>query len=316
MAKRSALGKGLGALLGDDFNDLRPPVGYIEQQEETTGANDTGNSRNAAPSPEGSAICEIPLSQIEPNPFQPRKTFDDKALEELAQSIRHLGLIQPVTLRKIATDKYQIISGERRFRACKAAGMTTIPAYIRSTDDTGMLEMAIVENLQRKDLDPIEIAVSFRRLIEECNLTQEEMAQKVGKGRASITNYLRLLKLSATVQHSLKTGRITVGHAKVLLGVEDLEIQSALCEEITVSDLSVRQLEARIRKLSRKSTPDNGEMTDLPEPHMRVLERFGKYFGDRISLKRNENGKGTMTIHFDSDEEIERFLRAIEEKNI
>ena len=196
------------------------------------------------------------------------------------------------------------------------AGIESVPAYIRETDDVGMLEMAIVENLQRENLDPIEIAMSFRRLIEECRLTQEEMAVRVGKKRASVTNYLRLLKLTASAQHALKIGKISVGHAKVLLGIEDENLQDRLCEETIASDLSVRQLEQKVRKMQREASIVKKENPELPEPYMRVLDRIGKFFDNRISLKRNDNGKGMMTIHFESDKEVERFLKALEDKDI
>ena len=241
MAKKPALGKGLGALLGNEFDGIGQEVRYVsEKPHYNEGGNSSDKTETKA---ESSLISEIPVSQIEPNPFQPRKEFDEEALSELADSIRTLGLIQPITVRRITPTKYQIISGERRYRACRMAGIASIPAYIRETDDVGMLEMAIVENLQRENLDPIEIALSFRRLIEECRLTQEEMAERVGKKRASVTNYLRLLKLSASAQHALKIGKISVGHAKVLLGIEDENLQDKLCEETVTSDLSVRQLE-------------------------------------------------------------------------
>ena len=205
------LGKGLGALLGDaDIESIRKPVGYVNKEIVGT-----------KPRQDTADILRIPAELIVPNPFQPRSSFDEEALAELAESIRTLGLIQPVTVRKSADGLYQIISGERRFRACRLAGMEMIPAYIRDTDDQGMLEMAIVENIQREDLDPIEIALSYQRLIEECHLTQEQLAGRVGKKRSSVTNYLRLLGLPARVQHDLKVGLVSVGHAKVILGVDD-----------------------------------------------------------------------------------------------
>ena len=215
------LGKGLGALLGDsaDLSNFRKPVEYINKTVVTS-----EQPQNRAD------IMLIPVDMIEPNPFQPRSSFDPDAMEELAESIRTLGLIQPITVRKKSSDRYQIISGERRFRASKLAGLEEIPAYIRDADDQGMLEMAIVENIQRENLDPIEIALSYQRLIDECSLTQEQMATRVGKKRASVTNYLRLLKLPAKVQHDLKVGMLNVGHAKVLLGIEDEAIQEKLCE--------------------------------------------------------------------------------------
>ncbi len=255
----------------------------------------------------------IPTDMIEPNPFQPRMNFDQEALEELGESIRTLGLIQPITVRRKPDGRYQIISGERRFRACRATGMEMIPAYIRDTDDQGMLEMAIVENIQRENLDPIEVAMSYQRLIEECNLTQEQMAIRVGKKRASVTNYLRLLKLPAKIQHDLKVSLLSVGHAKVLLGVEDQQLQDYLCDLVIKDDLSVRQLEEKIKKLSQKKNESEEQGQDLPEEYFKVLEIVGKYFENDISLKRSSAGKGTMTIHFSSDEEVRKFLTALEE---
>ena len=231
----------------------------------------------------------------------------------MAESIRTLGLIQPVTVRKKAADKYQIISGERRFRACRICGMDLIPAYIRDADDQGMLEMAIVENIQRENLDPIEIALSYQRLIDECRLTQEQMALRVGKKRASVTNYLRLLKLPAKIQHDLKVGQLSVGHAKVLLGVEDTALQEALCDLVVKDGLSVRELEKKIQKL-QETEPESktAEPQDLPDEYFKVLEIVGRYFDNSISLKRSASGKGSMTIRFTSDEEMKKFLTAIE----
>ena len=262
----------------------------------------------------------IPIDMIEPNPFQPRMTFDQDALAELAESIRTLGLIQPITVRKKSSDRYQIISGERRFRACRLAGMEMVPAYIRNADDQGMLEMAIVENIQRENLDPIEVAMSYQRLIDECNLTQEQMAQRVGKKRASVTNYLRLLKLPAKVQHDLKVGQVSVGHAKVLLGVEDPEVQELLCDLVVKDGLSVRQLEDRIHRLAKEAengkAKEGADAQELPDDSFKVLEILGKYFDNSISLKRSGAGKGTITIHFSSDDEVKKFLDALEKSNL
>lgn len=306
--QQRGLGKGLKALLGDaDLSEIRKPVGYVHKSIVTSV--DEQDSRHSAD------IMLIPVDMIEPNPFQPRMSFDNEALEELAESIRTLGLIQPVTVRRRASDKYQIISGERRFRACRMAGMEEIPAYIRDTNDQGMLEMAIVENIQREDLDPIEIAMSYERLIDECHLTQEQMALRIGKSRVSVTNYLRLLKLPAKVQHDLKVGLLSVGHAKVLLGIEDSRIQEQLCDLVIKERLSVRQLEDKIRRLARPEK-EEGPVQDLPEHYFRVLEIVGKYFENNISLKRKTDGKGTMTIHFSSDEEVQKFLKALEESDI
>ena len=298
------LGKGLGALLGDgDLTQIRKPVEYINKSISTEAP------RN------GAEIMLIPVDMVEPNPFQPRMSFDNEALEELADSIRTLGLIQPVTVRRKSADRYQIISGERRFRACRMAGMHEIPAYVRETNDQGMLEMAIVENIQREDLDPIEVAMSYQRLIEECSLTQEQMAFRVGKKRASVTNYLRLLKLPAKIQHDLKVGLLSVGHAKVLLGLEDAEMQEKLCDMVIREGLSVRQLEDRVHRLGEEGQKKEAVPQELPDDWCRLLETVGKYFRNDISLKRGSNGKGTMTIKFSSDEEVKNFLKAIENFN-
>lgn len=301
------LGKGLGALLGDnaDLNAIRKPVGYVNKQ--VAGSKETEDTAD---------ILRIPVDLIEPNPFQPRMTFDQEALRELADSIRTFGLIQPVTVRRQPNGKYQIISGERRFRASRLAGMDMIPAYVRNANDQGMLEMAIVENIQRENLDPIEVAMSYQRLIEECSLTQEQMAGRVGKKRASVTNYLRLLKLPAKVQHDLKVGLLSVGHAKVLLGVEDPTLQEQLCDLVIRNELSVRQLEDKIRRLAKEPEAAADRPQDLPDSYYRVLEHMGRFFGDNISLRRGANGKGTMTVRFQSDEELDRFLKALDAHNL
>ena len=303
MAKvQHGLGKGLSALLGDEANDLREfrkPVGYINK--EVVGATDKQDT---------SDVLRIPVDLIEPNPFQPRMSFDPEALQELADSVRTFGLIQPLTVRKKGS-KYQIISGERRFRACTMAGMDMIPAYIRDANDQGMLEMAIVENIQRENLDPIEVAMSYQRLMEECRLTQEQMADRVGKKRASVANQLRLLKLPAKVQHDLKVGLVSVGHAKVLLGVDDPKVQEMLCDLIVRRGLSVRQLEEKVKALE-KGAPEEKEPQELPDMYYRLLENVGRYFGENISLRRSPNGKGSMTIRFDSDEQMEHFLQALD----
>ena len=308
MAKQTyGLGKGLGALLGnEDLKELRKPVGYINKE-----VVQAGNSpRDTAD------VLRIPIGLIEPNPYQPRMSFDNEALQELASSIRTLGLIQPITVRRKGNDKYQIISGERRYRASILAGMDMIPAYIRDASEQGMLEMAIVENIQRENLDPIEVAMSYQRLMEECRLTQEQMADRVGKKRASVANQLRLLKLPAKVQHDLKVGLLSVGHAKVLLGIEDPALQETLCDLIIRNGLSVRQLEDKVKELSSKGADKgknsgNSEPGHLPDMYYRLLENVGRYFGENISLKRTDKGKGTLTIKFDSDEQMERFLDAL-----
>lgn len=308
-SKQRGLGKGLSALLGDagNLDSLRSPVGYVNK--DVVGTKEPQDTAD---------VLRIPVNMIEPNPFQPRMSFDQDSLQELAASIRTFGLIQPITVRKKSADRYQIISGERRFKACQIAGMDMVPAYIRDANDQGMLEMAIVENIQRENLDPIEVAMSYQRLIDECSLTQEQMADRVGKKRASVTNYLRLLKLPAKVQHDLKVGLLSVGHAKVLLGLDDVVLQEKLCDFVIKNSLSVRQLEDKIKELQAQQQNEvkPKKEVNLPDEYYRVLEHIGKFFDKSISLKRADSGKGTMTIHFDSDDEIRRFLKALEDSNI
>ena len=287
MAKRSALGRGLGALLGEDT------------------LKETRQIRSIIGNP--AAVAEIPLDQIVPNPYQPRENFDPESLEELADSIRTLGIIQPLTLRQTGPASYQIISGERRYRASRIAGLTQVPAYIRQADDAAMLEMAIVENIQREDLDPVETALSFQRLIDECNLTQEAMALRVGKKRATITNYLRLLRLPEAIQKALKDGRISVGHAKVLLGVEDAAQQYKLCEKTIRNDWSVRQLEQKVQVRSRKDDSVAAE-EELPEVYYSLAERVGRHFDGNVAVRRDAKGGGTITIRFGNQKQVEAFL--------
>lgn len=307
MAKNQfGLGKGLGALLGgEDLTELRKPVGYINKEVVST----EGKPQDT------SDVLRIPIDLIEPNPYQPRMSFATEAMQELAESIRTFGLIQPITVRRKG-NKYQIISGERRYRASIMAGMDMIPAYIRDASEQGMLEMAIVENIQRENLDPIEVAMSYQRLMDECNLTQEQMADRVGKKRASVANQLRLLKLPAKVQHDLKVGLVSVGHAKVLLGVEDPQTQEMLCDMIVKSGLSVRQLEDKIKSLGKKKDPSSKEddTQELPEMYYRLLENVGKYFGENISLRRSKDGKGSLTIKFENDAQMEQFLKALDQR--
>lgn len=281
---------------------------------------------NAAPAAKAvqtqdpAAINEIPIDRISANPYQPRSNFDEQALAELTESIRQLGIIQPITVRKVGM-RYQIISGERRFKAARAAGLETIPAYVRDTDNQGMLEMAIVENIQREDLDAIEVALSFQRLMDECSLTQETMADKVGKKRATVANYLRLLKLPAEIQVCIRDKKISMGHAKAILSINDPVSQLSLCDEIVRKGLSVRQAEAKAQAILKKESANDVQedrkqpAPDLPDTYYKVLEIVGKYFGNNVSLKRSEQGKGSITIQFSSDSEVESFLKAIENIN-
>ena len=303
MAKiQTGLGRGLGALISD--------VNSIQQ---------AAAKKPAEPARPLVSTSEIEISKIEPNPYQPRTEFNQEALEELAASIKLLGLIQPITLRPLADGRYQIISGERRFRASQLAGLEKIPAYIRKTDDQGMLEMAIVENIQREDLDAIEVALSFQRLIEECSLTQEAMAERVGKKRATVTNYLRLLKLPAEIQFAIRAKKITMGHAKALLALESEKEQLKLANQIVEQDLSVRQIEQKIQKLGQKKekkVKEEAPVIELPDSHFRVIEIVGKYFNNNITAKRDSKGAGEITIRFANDAEVEEFLKVLENSNI
>ena len=292
------LGRGLSAILGEevDVDSLRKPVGYINKQVARGGA-------QQAQSPD---VLKVRADLVDANPYQPRTAFDEEALRELTESIRTLGLIQPISVRPVG-GRYQIISGERRFRACQSLGMEFIPAYVLSPDDQGMLEMAIVENVQRQDLDPIEVALGYERLIDECGLTQEKLAERLGKKRVTVTNTLRLLRLPAKVQHDLKVGLISVGHAKVLLGVEDPAFQEFLCDVIIRDGLSVRQTEERIRR--GESAPK--VEAALPELCNRVIESVGRYFNE-AKIRRSPSGKGTLTLRFDDDTQLEQFLKLLE----
>ena len=302
MSKKTGLGKGLSALLGD--------------VDSTSYATPAVNSVTLSDNHNPAVATFIPIEQIEPNPYQPRVTFDNEALDELASSIKSIGLIQPITVRQIAPNKYQIISGERRYRASKIAGLKSVPIYLHKVDDRNMLEMAIVENIQREDLDAIETALSFQRLIDECNLTQEEMAFRVGKKRSSITNYLRLLKLPAEVQKLVKIGAISMGHAKVLLGVTEESSLLPLCELIISNDLSVRQLEEKVASLDKSHEKKEKKEVSYPESYHKVAEIVGKYFNNNVSLKRNDKGKGSITIQFKNDSEVENFLQALENSKL
>lgn len=299
MAKiQTGLGRGLDALISD--------ATFLKGSQRDHG-NENGMLNTA----------EIEIDRIEPNPYQPRTEFDQEALEELSRSISLIGLIQPITIRPVDGGRYQIISGERRYRASRLAGLRTIPAYIKDTDDNGMLEMAIVENVQREDLDPIEIAVSFRRLMEECNLTQEAMSERVGKKRATVANYLRLLNLPAEIQLAIKAKKLTMGHAKSLLGLENDKDKLKIANLIIEKDLSVRDVESRVRKMNEPRPARAEKQTmELTENHFRIVETLGRYFDNNVSIKRDENGAGSITIRFSSDEQINSFTKALDKGNL
>lgn len=285
--KRSALGRGLDALITMD--DLK-----------------TGGS---------SSISEIELSRIQPNPDQPRSIFEEEALEELATSIRSLGVIQPITLKETGTEKYMIISGERRYRASLMAGLDRIPAYIKTAADDNVVEMALIENIQREDLNAIEIALAYQKLIDNYGLTQEKLSERVGKKRTTIANYLRLLKLPAEIQVGLKDKKIDMGHARALIPVEDPEVQLALYEQILAEGLSVRNVEEIVRNgvnavalAQAKKEQPAGHKLRLPEEFNLLKDHLSSFFNTKVQLVCNDKGKGKITIPFTSEDELERLI--------
>lgn len=285
MAKRNALGRGLGALI-DDAEKIQKSAG----------------------------ISEIELSMIEANPFQPRSRFDEEALQELAVSIKEIGLIQPITLRKAGENKYQIIAGERRFRASQLAGLKTIPAYVRKAKDDGMLEMALVENIQREDLDSVEIALSYQRLIDELEYTQEELSSRVGKKRSTIANYLRLLRLPAVIQKGLIDKEISMGHARAIINIENPDTQIAIFEQTIKNGYSVRKVEEIVRSLNTEDNlkPTAAKSLKFPKEFGGVKKQLDDIFNTRIDFSMNEKGKGKITIPFKSEKDLERIVKIIE----
>lgn len=256
-----------------------------------------------------SEISEIAISDIIPNPTQPRSEFDEEALEELADSIRQLGLIQPITVKRDG-DKYVIISGERRWRASEKAGLTAIPAYVREVDDTTLHAMALVENIQREDLNAIEISLGMQRLVEECGLTQEALATRLGKRRSTVANYLRLLNLPDEIQYAIKSGAISMGHAKAIASVDSRSKQLSLLKRCIKNSLSVHQIEALVRSLTEKKAKSTTSVADeeYPESYTRLVEYLEKFFSQDIAIKRGKNGGGKIVIDFSSDKDIERFI--------
>ncbi len=283
--KQKGLGRGLDAIFGSDANPIDAKLKPM------------------------SHMAEIAIADIVPNPTQPRTRFDEEALDELADSIRQLGVIQPVTVRKSADGKYVIISGERRWRAAQRADLTTLPAYIREVDDENLNAMALVENIQRQDLNAIEIALGMQRLIDECHLTQDALSEKVGKKRSSVSNYLRLLKLPNEVQLALKEGLISMGHAKAIAGAP-AEEQLRVLKRCVKKSLSVRQAEELVRTLSEQpaQAAPGTEDEEYPESYSRLVEQLEKFFSQEIAIKRSKNGGGKITIGFADDKDIERFI--------
>jgi ParB family chromosome partitioning protein len=293
--KRTGLGKGLGALLGDS---------------EQAGSQDGSEGVFKAPSPV-SGVNTIPLSSIETNPFQPRTHFDQEALEELADSIRVQGIIQPITVRQLSENRYQLISGERRFQASRMAGLEEIPAYVRKANDQQMLEMAIIENIQRENLNALEIALSYQRLLAECNLKQEELGDRVGKKRATVNNYLRLLKLPPEIQAGIRDGLVSMGHARALINVSFVEEQLALFQKIVREQWSVRQVEDAVRRLADKGPENQPEKKQSGPGDMAIealRQRLTSHFGTRVNIRSGRDEKGEIRIPFLSHDDLNRIL--------
>lgn len=290
-ARKNALGRGLGALIED--NEPRPFKG-------------------------DDSLFEVEIDKVLTNPFQPRTNFEEDAMQELANSIRELGIIQPITVRKTENGTYQLITGERRLRAAKIAGLTSIPAFVRTADDQGMLEMALVENIQREDLDSIEVAISYQRLIEECSLTQENLSDRVGKKRSTISNYLRLLKLPAEIQLGLRQKKLSMGHARTLINIEDGGAQLAIFHQIIDNDLSVRQVEDMVRRLNQPAQDDTKDKSLRPvtdEEYNALRDHLRKYFGTKVEFTRNTSGKGKIVIPFNSNEDLDRIIGVMDKLN-
>ena len=296
--KRGSLGRGLSAILGDNTIDISTEI-----REEIT--------------PGVGQIHEIAISEIETNPFQPRIEFNQEKLHELAASIEQLGIIQPITVRKLQENKYQLISGERRFRASQLAGLNKIPAFVRIANDQEILEMALVENIQREDLNPIEVALSYQRLIDEIKLTQEECSERVGKNRSTVTNFLRLLKLPSEIQKGLSAGEISAGHARALINMKNSNTQINICHDIVANGYSVREVEQlakdfgdkEYKRTSKKKALSIASL--LPFQQQKMVHDLSRNLDKEVELKRNKKGKGKLIIHFNNDADLAKIFEAI-----
>jgi len=292
MTKKNALGRGLGALIEGVEKEVLEKKVEVNQ--------------------------DISVDAIDSNPFQPRTSFDEQSLEELAASIKKLGIVQPLTVRETETGRYQLIAGERRLRAAKRAGFTHVPAYIRTANDQAMLELALVENIQREDLDAVEVAISFQRLIEECKLTQEELSDRVGKQRSTVANYLRLLKLPAEIQLGIRNKQLTMGHARTLISIEDPKKQISIYYKIVDGELSVRQAEELVRLLQTQKLKDPAKIEKkqkLNEDFSKLSDHLSNIFASKVNFRINDLGKGKIVIPFDNPEEMERILGIFDRLN-
>ncbi len=294
--KKRGLGRGLDAILQSPDTDI-------------TSADISGNYV-------AGAIAELDIDKIETNPFQPRADFDETALQELAESIRTQGVIQPVTVRKMGYDRYQLISGERRLRASRLAGMTRIPVFIRVANDEQMLEMALIENIHRESLNAIEVAISYQRLVDECNLTQEQLSEKVGKDRSTVTNFLRLLKLPAEIQIAIRDGFISMGHARAIITIEDKTQQLLILKKIIDNGLNVRQVEEMVRNLNKKDAKKPSKSQNVvPESFRQHASSLSKALDMDVNINRNSRGRGSLTINFKNDKEFDRLMEYINKGN-
>ncbi|MES2656311.1 MAG: ParB/RepB/Spo0J family partition protein [Bacteroidota bacterium] len=297
--RRNALGRGLSALLENAATDI--------------------TSTESKPV---NSISEVPIAQVEANPFQPRTDFKEEELNELAESIKIHGVIQPITVRKIGFDRYQLISGERRTRASRIAGLEKIPAYIRVADDQGMLEMALIENIQRENLNSMEVALSYKRLMDECKLNQEELGDRVGKNRSTVNNYMRLLKLPDNIQAALRDEKISMGHARAIINIDNADEQQYLFNEMILKDLSVRQVEALVREAAERLKQDGKDIEEKPTAKVKkanalsgVVANYQKQlstkFGNKIKIVNDEKGKGNITIPFKSEAELSKIFEML-----
>ena len=299
MSKKPALGRGLGALLQNADTDI------------------TSKSKLALPENNNhvvGSVSTIAIAQIEANPFQPRTQFEKEALLELSESIKEHGIIQPVTVRKLGYDKYQLISGERRFRASQIAGLTEIPAFIRIANDQEMLEMALVENIQRQDLDAIEVAFSYQKLIEECNLTQEQLSEKVSKKRSTVANYLRLLKLPVEIQLAIRTKEISMGHARALINISEEKKQLQIAKRIIQEGLSVRQVEELVKDEKVKDVEKNFTSKaplNLSFTNQKIMEDLSNILHTKVQIQKNKEGKGKLIIPFTTEDDLERIAELL-----
>jgi ParB family chromosome partitioning protein len=299
--KKNALGKGIRALLDTIDEEIKAPKEGVPAA--------TGQTNTTAPT---STIARIPIDLIEVNPKQPRRDFDEQALQELSESIRLHDIIQPVTVVKTSQNRYQLISGERRWRASKKAGLKDIPAYVRTADSQEMLEMALLENLQRENLNAIEIALSYRQLMDECGMTQEEVAERMKKERSTVTNYLRLLKLPPDIQKSVRDGQLSMGHARAIIGLEHIDQQLYVYKEAIERGLSVRQVEQMVKDMAsgEKSGQQSAKAgsTQLPPAYKRIEDNMASHFSTKVKLDRKKNGKGNIIIEFYNDADLERIM--------